>query len=113
MRQFTEEEKIYIAEMLFYFHFDQMASNLQVVASRVLRHEEKHEFKSMLKKVNAHWKKFENRWNATGKQQDFENLAIMLGDSLRLFIESPDPEGLIEMAKKFNERVLIEDQLPV
>ena len=113
MREFTHEEKLDIAEMLFYFHFDQMAANLQVVASRVLKHEEKYEFKSMLKKVNSHWKKFENRWSTAGKHDDFENLAILLGDTMRLFLESPDPYGLLQMAKDFNERIPAEELLPV
>lgn len=96
--------QIQLAEMLFYFHGQQMCANAQVMASDTRKREEKFEFNSMLKILNRFWKSMDKKFEMAGEQTAFEDLAAELGDVVRLYITSSNPELVM--------KVLQENQIP-
>jgi len=107
MKEITTEQQQSLSEMLFFFHFDQMAAHAQVLRSRIMRQEGKQSFNRMLKTINYHIKHFEHFIGDGETAQTFQEHASMMGDMLQLFLISDDPAGMlkrmIEVEKELHE----------
>lgn len=94
------DRDIALAQMMFLYHFDQMVANMQVMRDRPMRHEAKQSFNRMLRTVNAHINRFEAAMGDSEVAQQFQHNASLLGDVLREFMKSDDPEGMLNKIKE-------------
>ena len=92
----TQQE---ISEILFHFHLDQAAANLQVMRDTIgYSRESLQDFKAAARIIDRLWAKQQRiilpKWG------EFEDLSIALGECMQIFLKAKDYNGLLEVMKQ-------------
>jgi len=90
-----------VSEILFHFHLDQAAANLQVMHDSLgFSREARQDFNAAHKTINRLWSRQQRI--VAPKWDDYEELAISLGECMQEFLKAKNYKAMLTTMKQIN-----------